>query len=136
MESVVSGLELKAVTGEPVWLPHDDEEPVDPTAGTRPSGEWVDALGFEIRYQGVGDGGFQSGSSGPAHERLLRVAWELMSQVQDVVAVTTKEPWPVDIVHGRRNMAQSYATLEGNHLHMWYGDRAAPALKVPPVSLV
>ena len=134
VESVVPGLQVVASIGEPVWLGENDDAPDDPTAGP---GERVDAVCFAISYQGEWTGGrrFEHCSSGPAHERLLSVARELMSEVQDVVATETKEPWPVEVVNGRRSMAQGDATIEGEHLHMWYGDRATPALKLPSVHL-
>jgi len=142
MESVVPGLQVRAYIGDPVWLGESDDAPDDPNAGP---GEWVDALCFSISYapgavntppgEWRGGPGFESGSSGSAHERVLSVTRELMSEVQDLVAIETKEPWPVEVVNGRRDMAQGYATLEGDHLHMWYGDRAAPALKLPSVHL-
>jgi hypothetical protein len=134
MESVVPGLQVRAYIGDPVWLGESDDAPDDPTAGP---GEWVDALCFSVSYQGEWPGGpgFESGSSGSAHERVLSVTRELMSEVQDLVAIETKEPWPVEVVNGRRNMGHGNATIEGNYLYMWYGDRAAPALKLPPVHL-
>jgi hypothetical protein len=33
-------------------------------------------------------------------------------------------------------MALADAMIEGDDLHMWYGDRGAPALKLPSVHLV
>jgi hypothetical protein len=132
MEAVVPGLQLTARIYEPVWLAEDDAEPVDAATG---AGEWVNALGFEVRYQDVWNGGFEHGSSGSDRERVLSVARELISQVQDVVAVATREPWPIAIVNGRRDMAMGHATIDGNDLHMWYGDRGTPALTLPVVNL-
>lgn len=131
MESVVPGLQVRAYIGDPVWLGESEDAPDDPAAGP---GEWVDALCFSVSF-GPGGPGFEHGSSGSAHERVLSVTRELMSQVQDLVAIDTKEPWPIEVVNGRRNMAEGNATIEGNYLYMWYGDRAAPALKFPPVPL-
>jgi len=59
-----------------------------------------------------------------------------MSQVQDLVAVATTEPWPLVIVNNRRDMAMPNARVEGNRLHMWYGDSAVPALRLPSVDLI
>jgi hypothetical protein len=89
-----------------------------------------------MRYQGMWLGTFCRASSGPIRERLQGVAVDLMSQVQDVVATTTTEPWPLVVVDNRRDMALGNATIEGDDLHMWYGDRGAPALKLPSVDLV
>jgi hypothetical protein len=136
MESVVPGLELTPEIRPPEWLEEDVAENDDATVVSTDTGEWVNPLGFEIRYQGAWSSGpFTLTSSGSIRERLQGVAVELMSQVQDVVAVTTKEPWPLD-VDGRRDMALANATIEGDDLHLWYGDRGSPALKLPSVHLV
>ena len=58
-----------------------------------------------------------------------------MSHVQDIVAETTTEPWPVVIVNNRKDIALADAGIEGDELHMWYGERSAPALKLPSVHL-
>jgi hypothetical protein len=135
MESVVPGLELTARVLQPVWLEDDESQLDDPTIASTLSGEWVNALGFEMRYRGVWYGAFERGSSGSTRERVLDVARELMSQVQDIVALTTKEPWPMIVAANGRNMALADATIEGDDLHMWYGDRGAPALKLPSVHI-
>lgn len=135
MESVVPGLELTARILEPVWLEDDESQPDDPTIGSTLTGDCVNALGFEMRYRGVWHGAFERGSSGSTRERVLDVARELMSQVQDIVALTTTEPWPMIVAANGRNMALADASIEGDHLHMWYGDRGAPALMLPSVHL-
>jgi hypothetical protein len=58
-----------------------------------------------------------------------------MSHVQDIVAVATAEPWPLVVVNNHRDMALADAVIEGDELHMWYGERSAPALKLPAVHL-
>lgn len=135
MESVVPGLELTAEILPPEWLEEDATENDDATAVPTDTGEWVNPLGFEMRYRGVWYGAFERGSSGSTRERVLDVARELMSQVQDIVALTTKEPWPMIVAANGRNMALADASIEGDDLHMWYGDRGAPALKLPSVHL-
>jgi hypothetical protein len=59
-----------------------------------------------------------------------------MSDVQDIVAQLTTEPWPLVVVNNRKDMALPDAAIEGDELHMWYGERSAPALKLPSVHLV
>jgi len=135
MESVVPGLALTAAIREPVWLEDDPVENADAHTASTLTGEWVNALGFEMRYQGVWLGGFEHASSGSERERVRAVALELMSQVQDVVAEATTEPWPLVIVDNRRNMALADARIEGDDLHMWYGEHRAPALELPSVHL-
>ena len=74
------------------------------------------------------------GSYGTCAERVRNVGVELLSQIQDVIALETREPWPF-VTDGRRDRALPDAALEGSELHMWYGERASPALLVPTVSL-
>jgi hypothetical protein len=136
MESVVPGLELTAQIGAPVWLEDDRVENTDALVGSAAGGEWVNALGFVMRYQGIWLGGFEHASSGSDRERVQAVALELMSQVQDVVAEATTEPWPLVVVGNRRDMALADAAIEGHDLHMWYGEHGAPALKLPSVHLL
>ncbi len=136
MESVVPGLELTAKMWEPVWLEDDAMESDPGLVSPTGTGEWLNALGFDMCYRGVLLGGFQKGASGSALERVQAVALELMSQVQDLVTEATTEPWPLVVVDGRRNMALAGATIEGDVLHMWYGDRGAPALTLLSVQLV
>jgi hypothetical protein len=47
-----------------------------------------------------------------------------MSHVQDIVAETTTEPWPVVIVNNCKDIALADAAIEGDELHMWYGSGA------------
>jgi hypothetical protein len=58
-----------------------------------------------------------------------------MSRVQDILSETTTEPWPLVVVNNRRDMALADAAIEGDELHMWYGERSTPALKLPSVHL-
>ena len=127
MESVVPGLLLAAEATGPIWFEDED----DKTDG----GEWGTMLGFGIAYRDVEHGTFHVGSSGSERELTDIAALELMSQVQDVVAETTKEPWPPTIVDNRRDMAMASTVVEGNRLYMWYGERRAPALQLPSVDL-
>lgn len=127
MESVVPGLVLTPDIGGDVWLADDDRADAD--------GEWAKMLGFRIRYRADDLGPFHCGSSGSHAERVRDVAYELMSQVQDVIAESTREPWPLTVVDGRRDMAMAEAVIEGDELLMWYGDREAPALQLPAVRL-
>ena len=131
MESVVPGLSLTARIGDPVWLEDDD---IEVTVASEAEGEWVTALGFGIGYRFVYEG-FENACSGSERERVLSAALQLMSHVQDIVAVATTEPWPLVVVNNRRDMALADAAIEGDELHMWYGERSAPALKLPSVHL-
>jgi len=134
MESVVPDLSLRPEIGA-MWCDAessiDDSQPAFVAAG-----EWRTALGFAMVFRGEGLGAFQVASTGSDAERIEYVALELMSQVQDLVAVATTEPWPLVIVNNRRDMAMPNARVEGNRLHMWYGDSAVPALRLPSVDLI
>jgi hypothetical protein len=134
MESVVPGLHLAAEIGDQKWL----EEEIDhPDGSVVPSGrgEWVTALGFAINYRDKHCGGLDYASAGSERERILAVALQLMSDVQDLVSETTTEPWPPTVVNGRRAMATPAAAIDDDDLYMWFGDRQAPALRLPPVRL-
>ena len=131
MESVVPGFSLTARIGDPVWLEDDD---IEVTVASEAEGEWVTALGFGIGYRFVYEG-FENACSGSERERVLSAALQLMSHVQDIVAVATTEPWPLVVVNNRRDMELADAAIEGDELHMWYGERSAPALKLPSVHL-
>jgi hypothetical protein len=119
MESVVPDLSLTPEIGDPEWF----------------EDEWVTALGFDIRWRGVWHGAFQHASGGSEREQVESVARELMSQVQDMICEGTAEPWPLIVVNNRKDMAMADAAIEGDDLHLWYGDRAAPALKLPAIHL-
>ena len=132
MESVVPELSLTPEIGGLVWLAADEDD----TAVASGDGEWVRCLGFGMRYRGDDLGAFAHGTAGSDRERLLSVALQLMSDVQDVVSETTTEPWPLIVVNGRTDMAMPDAAVEEDDLVMWFGDRSGPALRLPPVSLV
>jgi hypothetical protein len=134
MESVVPGLSLTPQIGNRVWL-EDETDNIEDAVTSEAKGEWVTALGFGIGYRFVYDG-FENACSGSEQERVLSAALQLMSRVQDIVAETTGEPWPLVVVNNRKDMALPNAAIEANELHMWYGAPSAPALKLPSVHLV
>jgi hypothetical protein len=134
MESVVPGLHLTPHIGGQTWL----EEEIDNPNGSVVScgrGEWVATLGFAIDYSDRQYGAFEHASGGSEREQVLAVARQLMSDVQDLVSETTTEPWPLIVVNNRRHMAMPDAAIDGDNLSMWYGDRHAPTLRLPPVRL-
>jgi hypothetical protein len=134
IESVVPGLYLTAEIGGQVWL-EEETENADGSAVSSGRGEWVAELGFAINYRDEHHGAFGHASAGAERERIQAVARELMSDVQDIVSEMTTEPWPLIVVNGRRDMAMANAAIEEDELHMWYGDRKAPALRLPAVRL-
>lgn len=136
VESVVPELSLGAKIGDPQLLEDDSPEDDGAAKVASTSAEWVRPLGFEIRHRGVWVGGFEHASSGSEREQIQAVALELMSEVQDIVAEATTEPWPLASVNNRRAMAMADAVIEGDDLHLWYGDPECPALRLPSVHLV
>ncbi len=135
MESVVPGLLLTPEIGGRVWLA-DEESAADGSSVATGGGEWVNMLGFAISYGADDYRGFGVASAGSDGERLRDVALQLMSDVQDLVSEMTTEPWPLVLVNGRRDMAMAEASLEGDELLLWFGERSSPALRLPPVRLV
>ena len=135
VESVVPELSLRPQLGSAVWVGDDAPGNEAQPAASVGTGEWATALGFEMQYRGEWLGVFEHASSGSDAEQVQSMVLELLSQVQDVVAEATTEPWPLVVVNGRREMAMPNAAVEGGRLHMWYGDGAAPALRLPPVDL-
>ena len=135
VESVVPELSLRPHFGSAVWLgddaPDNEAQPAAPVVTC----EWATALGFEMQYRGERLGAFEHASTGSDAEQVQSVVLELLSQVQDIVAETTTEPWPLIVVNGRKDMAMPNAAVEGDRLHMWYGEAAAPALRLPSVDL-
>ena len=135
MESVVPGLHVTAKIGRNVWLTEEVDHPESSVASSG-RGEWAVTLGFEINYRDEHYSGFGHASAGSEREQILAVVLQLMSEVQDLVSETTTEPWPPIVVNGSRDMAMPDAAIDQNDLDMWYGDRNAPALRLPSVSLV
>jgi hypothetical protein len=135
MESVVPGLSLTAEVGGQVWLEEETDNP-DGSVESSGRGEWVTELGFAISYRYQHFSAFSHASAGSERERIQTVALQLMSDVQDIVTEITTEPWPLIVVNGRKDMALADAAIEADDLHMWYGERDAPALRLPSVQLL
>ena len=134
MESVVPGLCVTRHIGDRVWLEHELDN-IEGTAASKAEGEWVTALGFSVSYRLLDEGWFENACVGSERERVLSAVVQLMSRVQDILSETTTEPWPLVVVNNRRDMALADAAIEGDELHMWYGERSTPALKLPSVHL-
>jgi len=65
-------------------------------------------------------------------ELVESVAWAIMNSIQDEVMESTKEQWPL----GPRGAAEPKARVIGEQLHLWFGDEAAPVLRLDPVNLI
>jgi hypothetical protein len=135
VESVVPELSLRPQLASAVWLADDALGNETQPAASVGTDESATALGFEMQYRGEWLGAFERTSSGSDAEQVQSVVLELLSQVQDVVAEATTEPWPLVVVNGRKEMPMPNAAVEGERLHMWYGEAAAPVLRLPSVDL-
>jgi hypothetical protein len=127
VESVVPDLTLQPHIGADTLFEGDSDSPED---------EWSRYLGFYMTYRGEEIGKFEHASTGSEPQQVGAVVQELLSQIQDVVSKATTEPWPLVLTNGRRDMALGDTAVVGDELQMWYGDRDAPALRIPTVSLV
>jgi hypothetical protein len=66
-------------------------------------------------------------------ERAETAARSILNATQDVVMESTKEQWPSPI--GAANAPYPDARVAGEQLQMWFGEAAAPALRLKPVDL-
>jgi hypothetical protein len=128
VESVVPDLTLQPYIGADTFF--DDEE-----SDSDEGAEWSRYLGVYMTYRGDKLGNFEHATTGSESEQVHAVVQELLSQIQDVVSKATAKPWPPVLIDGRQNVAMGDAAIVGDELQMWYGDRAAPALRIPTVSL-
>jgi len=62
-------------------------------------------------------------------------AWQVLNSIQDGVSVTLREPWPLEMVGGKRQMAMPDAKVVDGVLELWYGKEDAPALRLQPINL-
>jgi hypothetical protein len=64
-------------------------------------------------------------------ERLETAARAIMCSAQDEIMESTREQWPL----GPTGAANPDARVIGEDLQMWFGDEAAPILRLEPVHL-
>jgi len=64
-------------------------------------------------------------------ERVEAAAWAIMNATQDVAMESTKEQWPI----GPAGAAEPKARVVGDHLQMWFGEEAEPAVRLQPLDL-
>lgn len=70
-------------------------------------------------------------NSAAHHERgYLEVltARNILDTLQDVISRSSGEPWPPSR-HGRSDLPEAHASVDGDVLRMWYGESAEPALE-------
>lgn len=64
-------------------------------------------------------------------ERVQTAAIAIMNSTQDEVMESTKQQWPM----GSTGVAYPEARVIGEHLHLWFGEEAAPAFRLEPIAL-
>ena len=65
-------------------------------------------------------------------ELVETAAYAIMNSIQDEVMRSTKEQWPQGPA---RRAAEPEARVIGVQLHLWFGNEAAPVLRLKPVYL-
>lgn len=65
-------------------------------------------------------------------ERLETAVLSVINTLQDDISEHMRTPWPS---HDGRAMALAEARSDGKSVHIWYGDRQAPVLTIPPISI-
>src|SRR5205823_5608404 len=66
-------------------------------------------------------------------ERAETAARSILNATQDVVMESTREQWPHPT--GAANAPYPDARVVSDQLQMWFGDEAAPALRLKPIDL-
>ncbi len=66
------------------------------------------------------------------NERLRTSVWSVISGLQDDIAEDLRTPWPSA---DGRTMAMPEVHSDGEWVHLWYGDRGAPVLSLPPIRI-
>jgi hypothetical protein len=59
----------------------------------------------------------------------------VLSSIQDGVSMTLREPWPLMMVGGKRQMAMPGAKVVDGVLELWYGEEEVPAIRFQPIKL-
>jgi hypothetical protein len=85
---------------------------------------------------------------GSFEENVELAARNVLSDIQDVIAEETAEPWPRGLAGPELSRARHLAledihdalpspdaAVESGVLHAWYGDRHDPVLALPPIPL-
>ena len=137
LEAAIPGITLTPRLGDPEAMlkAFDVEELIeDATRGT--AGQQVRALGMWVDFNGEPWRGGDLTSSDVSPERWVYFAEQVLSDIQDTISQATTNPWPEVQKDGRRTHAIFGAALEGRFLHMWFGERDEPILKVDSVEIL
>lgn len=66
------------------------------------------------------------------NERLETAVHSVINNLQDDISEDLRKPWPsLD----ERTMAMPEVHSDGDSVHLWFGDRQAPVLRIPPIRI-
>jgi hypothetical protein len=65
-------------------------------------------------------------------KRLQTAVWSVINSLQNDISEDLRTPWPS--IDGR-TMAMPEVHSDGVWVHLWYGDAAAPVLKMPAIRI-
>ena len=135
IQASVPGLELRGVLGE-VRLGAEifPDYEGDPSERVPPDLK-IQELGMDFRFNGEHHGANAWASADTSIERWAGFAENTLSEIQDIIAMDTHEPWPEMLDNGKRSMALPQAAVRDGALWMWFGDEANPILCLAPVRL-
>jgi hypothetical protein len=65
-------------------------------------------------------------------EKIETASLAVLSGVQDAIAEALRVEWPL---LARGGMALPEARSDGRQVHLWFGEKTAPAMVLPPIEL-
>lgn len=113
-EIVPASIEVRA-EGSMLWF--SNIEPGDET------------MGSSARLGSSGSYACQNPEVDVPEHWLIAACWHAFDDLQDFIDESTTEPWPGT----GGNVPRLGVYLEGNEVLIWFGDAAAPVLRVRPV---
>ena len=66
----------------------------------------------------------------------VAAGWNVLSSVQDCVAITLREVWPMETAEPEHRMGLPGSKVEGTVLYLWYGPEENPTLRLRPIELM
>ena len=69
-------------------------------------------------------------------ESYSAAACNVLNTVQDCVAITLREVWPLETAEPEHRMAYPGSKAEGTVLYLWYGPEESPIVRLQPIDLV
>jgi hypothetical protein len=105
-----------------------------------PQGFSISSTGYEL-WLDTPDGYGNSAWAGAVDQNPTDLAlysgaaWQVLNSIQDGVSVTLREPWLLEMVSGKRQMAMPDAKVVDGVLDLWYGQEDAPVIRLQPIKL-